>query len=136
MIFPMSDFGVEFPEPDVYYGLIVEFEPDQYDGFSHWIFEDSKISRSPDLRMPAATLQTIVDTLKRDTPHIDVLITLSNLAVPPNTATRQHFNLSAVPNNADIVTFDMYCNGGVVPAAPPHLGACSSTWNRRGARIP
>ena len=36
MIFPMSDFGVEFPEPDVYYGLIVEFEPDQYDGFSHW----------------------------------------------------------------------------------------------------
>ena len=92
-------------------------------------------SDEPDLRMPAATLQAIVDTLKRDTPHIDVLITLSNLAVPPNTESRQHFNLSAVPSNADIVTFDMYCDGGVVPAAPPHLGACSSTWREIEAKL-
>ena len=56
-------------------------------------------------------MQTIVDTLKRDTPQIDVLITLSNLAVPPNSASRQYFNLSAAPTNADIVTFDMYCDG-------------------------
>ena len=72
-------------------------------------------SDEPDLRMPATTLQTIVDTLKRDTPQTDVLITLSNLAVPPTGSSRQLFNLSAVPANADIVTFDMYCSAGAPP---------------------
>jgi hypothetical protein len=80
-------------------------------------------------------LQTIVDTLKRDTPQIDVLITLSNLAVPPNSASRQYFNLSAAPTNADIVTFDMYCDSGAPAAAPPHLSACSGTWKQIKAKL-
>jgi hypothetical protein len=84
----------------------------------------------------ASSLQTIVTTLKRDTPQIDVLITLSNLAVPPNSASRrQHFNVTEVPTNADIVTFDMYCSGGVPPAAPPHLSACSGTWDEVSAKL-
>jgi hypothetical protein len=82
-----------------------------------------------------AVLQTIVDTLKRDTPQIDVLITLSNLAVPPNSASRQYFNLSAAPTNADIVTFDMYCDSGAPAAAPPHLSACSGTWKQIKAKL-
>ena len=35
-IFPMSDFGIDFPEADIYYGLVLSYEPDQYDGFAHW----------------------------------------------------------------------------------------------------
>eukprot|EP01052_Picozoa_sp_SAG31_P032444 SAG31_NODE_3559_length_4123_cov_2.145129_2_plen_493_part_00 len=92
-------------------------------------------SDEPDLRMPAATLQTIVDTLKRETPAIDVLITLSNLAVPPHHAGLQHFNLSDTPSNADIVTFDMYCSGGTPPASPPHLSACTGTWAEIEAKL-
>ena len=89
-------------------------------------------SDEPDLRMPAATLQTIVDTLKRDTPQIDVLITLSNLAVPPNGASRQNFNLSATPTNADVVTFDMYCSA---PRLNGMLSACSGTWTEIKAKL-
>ena len=92
-------------------------------------------SDEPDLRMPASTLQTIVDTIKRDTPEIDVLITLSNLAVPPTGSTRQLFNLSAVPANADIVTFDMYCSAGAPPTAPPHIAACTGTWKEIEAKL-
>lgn len=86
-------------------------------------------SDEPDLRMPAATLQAIVDVLKRDTPHIDVLVTLSNLAVEPTHSSRQFFNLSEAPANADIVTFDMYCDA---PAGKP---ACQSTWSQIEAKL-
>lgn len=79
-------------------------------------------SDEPDLRMPAATLQVIVDVLKRDTPSIDILVTLSNLAIPPNQPGRQYFNLTDIPKTVDIVTFDMYCS-------PVTVAACGSKWN-------
>lgn len=85
-------------------------------------------SDEPDLRMPVETLQTIIDVLKRDTPSIDVLITLSNLAIPPNSDGRQKFNLTDVPANADIVTFDIYCDPVEATATGGHA-ACGAPWS-------
>ncbi len=85
-------------------------------------------SDEPDLRMPVETLQTIVDVLKRDTPSIDVLVTLSNLAIPPNSGGRQLFNLSDVPTNTDIVTFEIYCDPVATTATAGHA-ACGAPWS-------
>lgn len=87
----------------------------------------------PDIKMDAAALNTIVHALKRDTPHIKVLVTLSSLAVPPFSAgTSQRFNISAVSSEVDVITMDMYCAYSVVHKKQP---ACQILWPTMLAKL-
>eukprot|EP00729_Bicosta_minor_P015398 gene15398-3296_t len=87
----------------------------------------------PDIKMDAAALNTIVHVLKRDTPHIKVLVTLSSLAVPPFSAgTSQRFNISAVSSEVDVITMDMYCAYSVVHKKQP---ACQILWPTMLAKL-
>ena len=105
--------------------------------------------------MPVQSLQKIIDLLKRDTPTVDVLVTLTALGVPagkgtrteesstlvtlPTTTTRTNastataasaspkllFNLSEIPLNTDILAFDEYC---VYSPNPATAGVCDILW--------
>ena len=87
----------------------------------------------PDIKMDVAALNTIVHVLKRDTPHINVLVTLSSLAVPPFAAgTSQRFNISAVSPEVDVITMDIYCAYSVVHKQQP---ACQILWPTMLAKL-
>ena len=90
-------------------------------------------SDEPDTKIPVETLQKIVDVLKRDTPAVDVLLTLSSLALDQHPG-RQTFNLSDVPANADIVAFGMHCYPGAKPAGGGRA-ACSVRWPNVESRL-
>jgi hypothetical protein len=83
----------------------------------------------PDIKMQVSSLQTIINVLKRDTPAVDVLVTLSNLAIPSSVDSRQHgkqtvfFKLDQTPVNTDILAFDMYCAFGAGKS-----GVCDALW--------
>ena len=76
---------------------------------AHWYPSDE-----PDLRMPAASLNTILAAIKAQSPAVPILLTLSNLAMNQTTG-RLNYALDTAPlKPTDVLTFDIY-SGGSVP---------------------
>ena len=96
-------------------------------------------SDEPDLRMPAATLNTILAAIRArsDTP---VLLTLSNLAMNQTTGGLNYALDPAQLQPADVLTFDIYSGGsvpwGAMEAKLHVLSAFVSTHGIRMAVIP
>ena len=64
-------------------------------------------SDEPDLRMPAATLNTILASIKSQSPGIPILLTLSNLALNQTTGGLNYALDTSHLQPTDVLTFDI-----------------------------
>ena len=94
-------------------------------------------SDEPDLRMPAATLNTILAAIRAGSPPgIPVLLTLSNLAMNQTTGGLNYALDPARLQPTDVLTFDIY-SGGSVPwgAIEAKLDVLSAFVSAHGIRM-